>query len=173
MLSIILRGLQNAQDLSVSVGNSYSEDQIMHTFLDNFHQSGKYSARLEIHQAELRRDEKFPEKYFLNISFLQTDYLNLNSSSSGSSRHNERANSVQAKRTFCEGNNHSAEKCFKRIRQEKQKACAVDVSYNRNSERPPRKCFRCGSEDHMIKKFPKPPKYNEKRRKQVSFNEKR
>ena len=30
----------NAQVLSVSVGNSYSEDQIMHTFLDNFHQSG-------------------------------------------------------------------------------------------------------------------------------------
>ena len=31
---------QNAQTFSVSVGNSYSEDQIMHTFLDNFHQSG-------------------------------------------------------------------------------------------------------------------------------------
>ena len=28
---------QNAQDLSVSVGNSYSEDHLMHTFLDNFH----------------------------------------------------------------------------------------------------------------------------------------
>ena len=27
---------QNAQALSVSVGNSYSENQIMHTFLDNF-----------------------------------------------------------------------------------------------------------------------------------------
>ena len=35
---------QNAQALSVSVGNSYSEDQIMHTFLDNFQQSRKYSA---------------------------------------------------------------------------------------------------------------------------------
>ena len=32
---------QNVQVLSVSVGNSYSEDQIMHTILDNFHQSGK------------------------------------------------------------------------------------------------------------------------------------
>ena len=31
---------QNAQALSVSVGNSCSEDQIMHTFLDNFQQSG-------------------------------------------------------------------------------------------------------------------------------------
>ena len=48
----------------------------------------------------------------------------------------------------------------------------ADVSYNRNSERPPRKCFRYGSEDHMIAKFPKPPKDNEKRRKQVLLNEK-
>ena len=39
-------------------------------------------------------------------------------------------------------------------------------------ERPPRKCFRCGSEDHMITKCPKPPRDNEKRRKQVRFNEK-
>ena len=35
-----------------------------------------------------------------------------------------------------------------------------------------RNCFRCGSEDHMIAKYPKPPKDNEKRRRQVSFNEK-
>ena len=48
----------------------------------------------------------------------------------------------------------------------------VDVSSNRNLERPPRKCFRCGSEDHMIAKCPKPPKYNEKRRNQVRFNKK-
>ena len=34
---------KNAQDLSVSVGNIYSEDQLMHIFLDNFHQGGKYS----------------------------------------------------------------------------------------------------------------------------------
>ena len=39
-------------------------------------------------------------------------------------------------------------------------------------KRTPRKCFRCGSEDHMITKFPKPPKDNEKRKKQVCFNEK-
>ena len=53
-----------------------------------------------------------------------------------------------------------------------EKARAVDVSSNRNSERPPRKCFRCGYEDHMIKKCPKPPKDNEKRQRQVCFNEK-
>ena len=30
----------NANDLSVSVGNSYYEDQHMHTFVDNFRQGG-------------------------------------------------------------------------------------------------------------------------------------
>ena len=35
-----------------------------------------------------------------------------------------------------------------------------------------RKCFRSGSEDHMIKKFPKPQKDNEKRQKQVRSNKK-
>ena len=46
---------QNAHALSVLVGNSYSEDQLMHTFLDNFHQGGKYSAQIASHQAELSR----------------------------------------------------------------------------------------------------------------------
>ena len=64
------------------------------------------------------------------------------------------------------------EKKFKRIRQEKEKARAVGFSSNRNLERLHRKCFRCGSEDHMIAKCPKPPKDNDKRRRQVHFNEK-
>ena len=144
----------------------------MHTFLDNFHQGGKYSAQIASHKAELRREEKFTDQNVLNISSLQTDYLNLDSSISGSIRHKERAHSVQEKCTFCGGNNHSAEFFFKRIRKEKEKACAVDVSYNRNLERLPRKCFRCGSEDHMIAKCPKQPKDNEKRLKQVRFNKK-
>ena len=58
---------QNAQALSVSVGNSYSEEQSMHTFLDYFHQSGKYSAQLASHQAELRTEEKYPDQKCLNI----------------------------------------------------------------------------------------------------------
>ena len=62
---------------------------------------------------------------------------------------------------------------FKNIRKEKDKARAVDVSSNRNSECPPRKCFRCGSEYHMIVKCPNPPKENDKWRSQVHFNEKR
>ena len=36
-----IKRFQNAQALSVSAGNRYSEDQIMHTFLDKFHQGGK------------------------------------------------------------------------------------------------------------------------------------
>ena len=72
----------------------------MHTFLDNFHQSGKYSAQLASHQAELRRGENFRNQTCLNISSLQTDYLNLDNSVSGSSRHNERAHSVQTRTHF-------------------------------------------------------------------------
>ena len=110
-----IKRFQNAHDLSVSVGNSYSEDQRMHTFLDKFHESGKYSAHIASHQAELRREEKFTDQKSLNISSLQTDYLNLDSIS-GSIRNRERAHSVQTKCKFCGGNNHAAEKCFKRIR---------------------------------------------------------
>ena len=85
----------------------------MHTFLDNFNQGGKYSAQIAIHQAELRREEKFTDQKSLNISSLQTDYLNLDISSSGSSRHSERAHSVKEKCTFCRGNIHSAENASK------------------------------------------------------------
>ena len=62
---------QNAHDLSVSVGNSYSEDQLMHTFLDNSHQGGKYSAQIASHQAELSREEIVTDKKSLNISSLK------------------------------------------------------------------------------------------------------
>ena len=37
-----IKRFQNAHALSVLLGNNYSEDQLMHTFLDNFQQSGKY-----------------------------------------------------------------------------------------------------------------------------------
>ena len=57
-----IKRFQNAHALSVSAGNSYSEDQLMHTFVDNFHQGGKYSAQIASHQAELRREEKFTDQ---------------------------------------------------------------------------------------------------------------
>ena len=63
-----IKRFQNAQALSFSVGNSYYEDQIMRTFLDHFQQSGKYSSQLASHQAELRREEKYPDQKCLNIS---------------------------------------------------------------------------------------------------------
>ena len=53
-----IKRFQNSHALLVSVGNIYSEDQLMHTFLDNSHQGGKYSAQIASHQAELRREEK-------------------------------------------------------------------------------------------------------------------
>ena len=62
-----IKRFKNAHDLSVSVGNSYSEDQLMHTFLDNFHQGGKYSAQIASHQVKLRREETFTDKKSLNI----------------------------------------------------------------------------------------------------------
>ena len=65
-----LKRFQIAQALSVTVGKSYSEDQIMPTFQDKFHQSGKYLAQLASHQEELRREEMFPDQKCLNISSL-------------------------------------------------------------------------------------------------------
>ena len=107
----------------------------------------------------------------MNISSLQTDYLNIDSSSVFGIN-SEKANTVQTKCTLFGGNNHSAEKCFKSIRHEKEKARTFGASDNRQTERTSRKTFRCGSQDHLIAKFPKPPKDNEKRRKKIRFNEK-
>ena len=42
---------QDIKALSVFVGILYSEHQLMHTFLDKFHQVGKYSAQIVSHQA--------------------------------------------------------------------------------------------------------------------------
>ena len=114
------------------------QSAIMHTCMDNFHQGRKYSTQIASHQAELRREEKFTDQKSLNISSLQTDYLCLDSSS-GFGRNSEIAHDVQKKCTFCGGTNHSAEKCFKGIRKEKVKSCAVDAQDNRQAERPPRK----------------------------------
>ena len=64
---------QNAQALSVSVVNTYSEDQLMQIFLDKFHQGGRYSAQIVSHHVELRREEKISDQKSLSISSLQTD----------------------------------------------------------------------------------------------------
>ena len=109
----------------------------------------------------------------MNISSLQTEYLNLDSSKSGPNKHNEKANSAKAKCTYCGLTNHSVEECFKNIRKEKEKARSAGALSNKNSYRPAWKCFICGSEDHLIAKCPKPPKDREKKNgKRVSFQDK-
>ena len=101
-----IKRCQNAQALSVY---TYSEDKLIHTFLDNFHQGGKYSAQIAIHLAELRREETFTDQKYLSISSLHTNYLNLDSSS-GCGRNSKRANIVHGKCTFFGNANHSTEK---------------------------------------------------------------
>ena len=129
--------------------------------MDNFEAGGKYSAQIASHQVELRREEKCIDQKSLNISSLQTDYLNLDSSS-GFDRDSERAHDVQTECTFCGDVNHSVEQCFKKVRKEKEKSRAVDVSSYRQLEHPHQKYFRCGSKNHMIAKCPKQVCFNEK-----------
>ena len=92
---------QNAQAFSVSVGKQYSEYQLMHIFLNKFHQGVKYIAHISSNQAGLRRKTKFTDQKYLSISYLQTDYLNIDSSS-GSSENDKRANLVQKNALFVE-----------------------------------------------------------------------
>ena len=91
---------QNAQAFSVLVGNTYSEDQLMSIFMDNFHQGRKYSSQIASHQAELRIEEKITDQKYLSISSLKTDYINIDSSS-GCVKNIDTANTFQTKCTFC------------------------------------------------------------------------
>ena len=109
----------------------------------------------------MRREEKFTDKKSLKISSLQTDYLNIDSSS-GFGRDSERAHAVQTECKFCRVVNHSKDFFFKRIRKEKEKSRTVDVSSKRNMERTPREYLGCESEDHRIAKCPKEVCLNEK-----------
>ena len=129
-----IKRFQDAQALSVSVGITYSQDQLMHIFLDNFNQGGKYFAQIAIHQTELRREETFTDKKSLFISSLQNDYLNLDISS-GCGKNSERENLFQTKCTFCGGANHSTDFFSKSTR--KEKSCASGDSENRQTERKP------------------------------------
>ena len=113
---------QHAQALSVSVGNNYSEDQLMHIFLDKFHQDGKYSAQIASHQVELRRERKFIDQKYLSISSLQTDYLNIDRRS-GCGSNSKRSNLVHTKCTFCGGANYSEENCSKDQKGRRKSSC--------------------------------------------------
>ena len=50
-----IKMFQNVKDLGILVGNSYTGDQLMHTFLDNLQQCGKNYARMASYQVYLRR----------------------------------------------------------------------------------------------------------------------
>ena len=99
---------QIAQALLISVWNTYSEDQLMHTFLDKFCQGEQYSTQIANHQAELRREGEITDQKSLSVSSLQTDYFNIGSSSvCGGKR--EREIFVQKKWTFGVGANNSSD----------------------------------------------------------------
>ena len=57
-----IKRFQNAHALTVLVGKSYYEDQLMLIFLDNFQQGGEYSDHIASHQAELIREENLLTK---------------------------------------------------------------------------------------------------------------
>ena len=50
------------------------------------------------------------------------------------------------------------QKNFKEIRKEKEKARVAGDLDKRRMEHTSHKCFRCGSEDHLIEEYPKPSK---------------
>ena len=62
------------------MGNRYTEDQLIHTFLDNLQQGEKHSTKIASHQVELRREEILIDQKSLSISDLIIDYLNLDNS---------------------------------------------------------------------------------------------
>ena len=103
-----IKRYQNSQALSISVGNSYSEDQLINIWLDKILQGGRYTTQLSSHQAELRREAKLSDQKALSITSLQTEYLNL-ASSSGYEGNNKTENLVQTIFTFCGGANHSVD----------------------------------------------------------------
>ena len=74
----------------------------MHTMLDNFHQGGKYTAHIVSHQVELRREGKFTDQKYLSVLSLNTDYLNIDSSS-GYGKNYEKANLILVKCTVFGG----------------------------------------------------------------------
>ena len=46
-----IKWFQNSKALTISVGNSYSEDQLFHIFLENLYQGGGYSSQIANHNA--------------------------------------------------------------------------------------------------------------------------
>ena len=58
-----IKRVHNAKALEISVGNSYSEDQMMFTLLENSQKRGKYSSKIASHQEKLSIEEKFIDQH--------------------------------------------------------------------------------------------------------------
>ena len=141
----------------------------MHIFLDNFHQGGKYCFRIASHQAELRREGNFTDQKFLSIVSLHTDFLILTAYQVVVKMVREK---ILYRQSVIFVEVLTILQIFsKRIRKEKGKSRVAGDLDNRRTEHTPRKCFRYGSEDHLIAKFLKPPKDNNKQQNQVCFSE--
>ena len=62
--------LKKGKDLKCSVGNSYTEYQMMQTFLDNLQQGVKYPDQMASHQEELTREEKsIDQNHYLYLTY--------------------------------------------------------------------------------------------------------
>ena len=88
----------------ISVGNSYSKDQLTYTFLYNIQKWGRYSTQIDIYQSYLSREGKITDQKSLFISELQIDYLNLENSVIAT----ERAKFSQSRWIHC-GGSHPTE----------------------------------------------------------------
>ena len=103
-----IKRFQHEQNLSFSLGNIYSEDKLIHIFMDDFFQGGKYSAQIASYQAELSREVKSTDKnlylfhpYILVILILTADQVVVEIV-------REKILSIQSA-LFCGGANYSAE----------------------------------------------------------------
>ena len=129
------------------MGISYSEDQLMHIFLEHFKEWGRYSAQIASHQAEFSRKYNVLDKKPLYISDLQIDHLNLENSV----RSIERAFFSQLRCSHC-GGSHPTEKFFKKRIKDKvhNKFSPYFNPRNSNNDRTenngwkPNTCFRFG-----------------------------
>ena len=160
---------QNAHTLSVSVGDSYSEDQMMHKFLDNLHQVFKIFCSNSQPPGRVKEKNVFTDQKYLSISSLQTNYLNLGSSP-GFGKIVKEKTLFRKSAPFVEVLITLRKILSKRSDRKKENFRAAGHSDNRQTERPPPKCFICGYEDHLIAKCPNPPKDNQKRLNQVRYN---
>ena len=66
--------------MEISLGNSNTEYQLMHSSLDNFQKGGNYYDQIASHQEEFRREEKIIDRKSLSTSDLKIGYLNLDNS---------------------------------------------------------------------------------------------